>query len=153
MERKTTKSHIQVELPDGRVTTIKELMRKYDDNKDGKIGRTELGNLLTDCNEGKRPSEEEIEYFHRIADMHDGHADGTLERNDLEYAINCWKAYLQHQSEIDEAFDKYDQDKNGMAGESALYARARARERAGRRNVIRKILTKMGGAEMRTCRT
>ena len=113
MERKTTKSHIEVELPDGRVTTIKELMRKYDDNKDGKIGRTELGNLLTDCNEGKRPSEEEIEYFHRIADMHDGHADGTLERNDLKYAINCWKAYLQHQSEIDEAFDKYDQDKNG----------------------------------------
>ena len=70
-------------------------------------------------------------------------------KNDLEYAINCWKAYLQHQSEIDEAFDKYDQDKNGMAGESALYARARERERAGRR----KILTKMGGAEMRTCRT
>ena len=27
----------------------------------------------------------------------------------------------------------------GMAGESALYARARARERAGRRNVIRKM--------------
>ena len=114
MERKTTKSHIEVELPDGRVTTIKELMRKYDDNKDGKIGRTELGNLLTDCNEGKRPSEEEIEYFHRIADMHDGHADGSLEKNDLEYAINCWKAYLRHQSEIDEAFDKYDQDKNGV---------------------------------------
>ena len=67
MERKTTKSHIEFELPDGRVTTIKELVRKYDDNKDGKIGRTELGNLLTDCNEGKRPSEEEIEYFHRIA--------------------------------------------------------------------------------------
>ena len=110
----------KIVLADGRALgTIREIMSKYDRNGDGFIEQEELADLLADCDQGQSPSQEEVQYFHRVGDNHDGIADGKLRKIDLEHAIHAWLAYKLHRADIDAMFQKHDQNQNGTLDSNA----------------------------------
>uniref|UniRef100_A0A6U5XGN9 EF-hand domain-containing protein n=1 Tax=Guillardia theta TaxID=55529 RepID=A0A6U5XGN9_GUITH len=64
---------------------ITKIIRKYDLSKDGKLNKEELGNMLQDLAGGEKPTEEEVVYVLKTADLIDKKIDdhiGPEEAND-----------------------------------------------------------------------
>ena len=91
---------------------LSNLMKDFDKSADGRLDKSELGDLLQQVNKGVRPTEEEITWVFNVADSSDG-PDGTISITELKVAITSWKTYMDNKPAIDSVFEKYDQDKTG----------------------------------------
>mmetsp|Transcript_40982 Transcript_40982/g.82071 ORF Transcript_40982/g.82071 Transcript_40982/m.82071 type:complete len:198 (+) Transcript_40982:181-774(+) len=92
---------------------LMHMIARYDKSNDGHLDKNELGDLLQDVNGGERPSEEEIQWVLQVADRQDGNVSDQLGINDVQVAINTWRAYRENKEHIDQVFAKYDQDGSG----------------------------------------
>jgi len=91
------------------------LMKDFDKSEDGRLDKSELGDLLQQVNKGVRPTEEEINWVFSVADSSDGPQgkNNTISISELKIAITSWKTYMDNKPAIDSVFEKYDQDKTG----------------------------------------
>uniref|UniRef100_A0A6U4WBK8 EF-hand domain-containing protein n=2 Tax=Hemiselmis andersenii TaxID=464988 RepID=A0A6U4WBK8_HEMAN len=89
------------------------LMKDFDKSADGRLDKSELGDLLQQVNKGVRPTEEEITWVFNVADSSEGPEDNTISMSELKVAITSWKTYMDNKPAIDSVFEKYDQDKTG----------------------------------------
>uniref|UniRef100_A0A7S4JRD4 EF-hand domain-containing protein n=1 Tax=Guillardia theta TaxID=55529 RepID=A0A7S4JRD4_GUITH len=93
---------------------ITKIIRKYDLSKDGKLNKEELGNMLQDLAGGEKPTEEEVVYVLKTADLIDKKIDDHIGPEELETAIDIWHRYLNSKPEIARIFDKYDKNQSGQ---------------------------------------
>eukprot|EP00960_Hanusia_phi_P031345 749242-Hanusia_phi.AAC.1 len=66
---------------------ISEVFTKHDTNRDGKISKEELKNVLHDLNEGISPLPAEVDFVMESADVL---GDGSLGKGEFMYAISIW---------------------------------------------------------------
>ncbi|GAB2294309.1 hypothetical protein Dimus_028519 [Dionaea muscipula] len=92
---------------------VKKIFDRFDANGDGLISATELANVLSAL--GTVTSEEEAQ---RMMEEMDTDRDGFV--NLEEFAEFCGKKD-SGDSELKDAFDKYDQDKNGLISAAELH--------------------------------
>ncbi|XP_073042447.1 probable calcium-binding protein CML18 [Primulina eburnea] len=92
---------------------LREVFKKFDANGDGKISLSELGAVLNGL--GSKTTEDEVE---RIMSELDIDGDGFID-------LNEFKAFHlvggDSNKELREAFDLYDQDKNGKISAKELH--------------------------------
>ena len=82
----------------GSMDEISAYFAKYDVNQSGKLEKEQLKALLTDLNDGKAPSEDEIEAIMEEADGLAGQQTGGINRTELTGAISLWYGFVeQHQ--------------------------------------------------------
>ncbi|CAH8258064.1 unnamed protein product [Arabidopsis lyrata] len=91
---------------------LKKVFDQFDSNGDGKISVSELGNVFKSM--GTSYTEEEL---NRVLDEIDIDRDGFI--NQEEFATICRSS--SSASEIREAFDLYDQNKNGLISSSEIH--------------------------------
>uniref|UniRef100_A0A7S0VGN3 EF-hand domain-containing protein n=1 Tax=Hemiselmis tepida TaxID=464990 RepID=A0A7S0VGN3_9CRYP len=91
------------------------LMKDFDKSADGRLDKSELGDLLQQVNKGVRPTDEEITWVFNVADNSNGPdaKDDTISIQELKVAITSWKTYMDNKPAIDSVFEKYDHDKTG----------------------------------------
>merc|ERR1719171_3478545 len=70
---------------------ISNVFNKYDKDGSGKMDRDEMKQLLTDTNDGKEPTEEEISFVFSKADRPSDN-DGLIDRIELIKAVSVWYA-------------------------------------------------------------
>jgi len=94
---------------------LSTLMKDFDKSADGRLDKSELGDLLQQVNKGVRPTEEEISWVFSVADSSDGkeNSESTISMSELKVAITSWKTYMDNKPAIDSVFEKYDEDKTG----------------------------------------
>ncbi|EKX40186.1 hypothetical protein GUITHDRAFT_56916, partial [Guillardia theta CCMP2712] len=66
---------------------ISQVFTKYDANKDGKISKDELKNVLMELNEGIAPLPAEVDF---VMDSADVLGDQSLGKGEFMYAISIW---------------------------------------------------------------
>lgn len=93
---------------------VEKVFRKFDTNGDGKISLTELGGILNGL--GSATSADEVK---RIMSELDTDGDGFIDLNEFK-AFHCGGG--DSNKELKEAFDLYDQDKNGKISASELHS-------------------------------
>ncbi|GKV05151.1 hypothetical protein SLEP1_g17193 [Rubroshorea leprosula] len=95
---------------------LQKIFNQFDANKDGKISITELGDVLQAM--GTRYSQEELQ---RVMGDIDTDCDGFI--NLSEFAALCRSSFDDATATIElrDAFDLYDQDKNGLISSSELH--------------------------------
>ncbi|CAN8235034.1 unnamed protein product [Cochlearia groenlandica] len=99
---KTTKTDLE----------LKKVFDQFDSNGDGKISVSELGNVFKSM--GTNYTETEL---NQVLDEIDIDRDGYI--NQEEFAAICHSSSTA--AEIREAFDLYDQDKNGLISSSEIH--------------------------------
>uniref|UniRef100_A0A7S0YS44 EF-hand domain-containing protein n=1 Tax=Hemiselmis tepida TaxID=464990 RepID=A0A7S0YS44_9CRYP len=92
---------------------LKKVLRKYDTEKTGFLERKELGEMLTDLNDGEAPSDEEVLWVLRVADSKNQDVDDRLDVTELDAAIETWNSYLANRTMIADAFRRYDTNNSG----------------------------------------
>lgn len=93
---------------------MNKIIKQYDKNNTNKLEKDQLIDLLTAIDSstpaGTKPSEEEVDYVLRSADMA---GDGCINASELEAALGAWMTYTEHRSEWDEKLKKYDVNNTG----------------------------------------
>mmetsp|Transcript_13189 Transcript_13189/g.30321 ORF Transcript_13189/g.30321 Transcript_13189/m.30321 type:complete len:205 (-) Transcript_13189:207-821(-) len=97
-----------------RQNKITKIIRKYDVSKQGKLNKEELANMLQDLAGGEKPTEEEVVYVLRTADLIDRKIDDHIGPEELETAIDIWHRYLNAKPEIARIFEKHDKNNSGQ---------------------------------------
>mmetsp|Transcript_68245 Transcript_68245/g.162893 ORF Transcript_68245/g.162893 Transcript_68245/m.162893 type:complete len:208 (-) Transcript_68245:61-684(-) len=95
---------------------LMQMLQTYDKDGSGTLGKSELGDLLEDYNQGRRPDEDEIEWIFNVADKkgpEGAESSRKIELSEVKTAVNAWQAYQTNKEHIDAAFAKYDTDKSG----------------------------------------
>mmetsp|Transcript_107285 Transcript_107285/g.189715 ORF Transcript_107285/g.189715 Transcript_107285/m.189715 type:complete len:200 (-) Transcript_107285:105-704(-) len=100
-----------------------QMFLKYDRNKNNRLERNEITQMLTDMDTatppGTKPTKEEVDFVIQIADKS---GDGALNRSEFEAAINGWHTYVKLRPKMTETIKKYDKTGNGQLGKSELKA-------------------------------
>ncbi|XP_058079389.1 probable calcium-binding protein CML27 [Magnolia sinica] len=92
---------------------IEKVFNRFDANGDGKISAVELGDVLRAL--GSSPSDDELR---RIMDEIDSDGDGFIDLKEFT-AFHCAGAH--DGGEMKDAFDTYDQDKDGLISAEELH--------------------------------
>ncbi|XP_073309811.1 probable calcium-binding protein CML18 [Primulina huaijiensis] len=92
---------------------LRQVFKKFDTNDDGKISPSELGAVLNGLD--SRTTEDEVA---RIMSELDIDGDGFIDLNEFK-AFHCVGG--DSNKELREAFDLYDQDKNGKISAKELH--------------------------------
>eukprot|EP00931_Biecheleriopsis_adriatica_P110104 TRINITY_DN84388_c0_g1_i1.p1 TRINITY_DN84388_c0_g1~~TRINITY_DN84388_c0_g1_i1.p1 ORF type:complete len:206 (-),score=59.87 TRINITY_DN84388_c0_g1_i1:124-741(-) len=116
-----------LEISDERKKAIDKLheltvqLKKYDQNKSGKLERDEVSKLLTDLDHstpaGTPPTEEELNFIMAVAD---DSGDGSLQRKELENAIKSWSLYTSKRAELEKALKQFDTSGSGALERNEL---------------------------------
>ncbi|XWS37583.1 hypothetical protein CRYUN_Cryun19dG0057200 [Craigia yunnanensis] len=95
---------------------LQRVFNQFDANKDGKISVTELGDVMKAL--GSTYTEEELK---RVMEDIDTDKDGFV--NQYEFSSLCRSSSdaITAASELRDAFDLYDQDKNGLISTNELH--------------------------------
>eukprot|EP01006_Ploeotia_vitrea_P056171 TRINITY_DN68072_c8_g5_i1.p1 TRINITY_DN68072_c8_g5~~TRINITY_DN68072_c8_g5_i1.p1 ORF type:complete len:194 (+),score=18.24 TRINITY_DN68072_c8_g5_i1:39-620(+) len=78
---------------------IDAIFNKYDVSHSGSLNESELQAVLTDLNDGERPTTEEVQWVLRKADQADGVTNGGVDKTELTAAISLW--YSHHSAHHD----------------------------------------------------
>eukprot|EP01062_Namystynia_karyoxenos_P066505 TRINITY_DN60432_c0_g1_i1.p1 TRINITY_DN60432_c0_g1~~TRINITY_DN60432_c0_g1_i1.p1 ORF type:complete len:447 (+),score=195.99 TRINITY_DN60432_c0_g1_i1:99-1343(+) len=90
------------------------LMRKYDTNGTGKLERDQLVRLLTELPHtgpaGEQPTEAEVDYILKVADLRHNNA---INIEELPAAISAWQSYQHEKPSLERFLAKHDENKSG----------------------------------------
>ncbi|KAL5973662.1 hypothetical protein ACLOJK_030316 [Asimina triloba] len=92
---------------------VEKVFDRFDTNKDGKISASEMGHVLRAL--GSSPTDDEIK---RMMDEIDTDGDGFI---DLKEFADFHMAEIPDTEAMKEAFDAYDQDKDGLITADELH--------------------------------
>ncbi|GAV69959.1 EF_hand_5 domain-containing protein [Cephalotus follicularis] len=95
---------------------LQKVFDQFDANKDGKISATELGAVLKSL--GSTYTESEIE---RVMEDIDTDRDGYINLEEFAAICRSSSSSSSPSTELKDAFDLYDQDKNGLISSSELH--------------------------------
>mmetsp|Transcript_7326 Transcript_7326/g.14551 ORF Transcript_7326/g.14551 Transcript_7326/m.14551 type:complete len:206 (+) Transcript_7326:182-799(+) len=79
---------------------IDEIFQKYDTDSSGGLDRTQLTNLLGELNDGAQPTEEEVEWVLKHADVI---GNGVITKPELAKAVSVWYVHVAEQEESQRA--------------------------------------------------
>lgn len=100
---------------------ITKVMVKYDDNRDGKLGRDELKCMMQDIAKGKKdckpPSEEDVDDLLKMTDTSE---DGSIDLDEVKWALELWQNYCSTMPKVEPYFLKYDKDRSGALDREEL---------------------------------
>ncbi|PWA66190.1 Calcium-binding EF-hand [Artemisia annua] len=96
---------------------VEKVFKKFDVNGDGKISITELGSILTSLSGSVTPETELKSVMKEI----DTDGDGFIDLNEF-VAFHNGSNNGEESKELREAFDLYDEDKNGKISASELHS-------------------------------
>jgi len=92
-----------------RLRAVKKALRKYDTDQSKFLERAELLLLLTDLDnstpEGTEPSDEEVNFVMKVADVS---GDGRINAKELDIAIVCFGTFTDQREVFETAMKKYD---------------------------------------------
>lgn len=74
---------------------IKDVFKRYDTNRSGKLEHDQLKALLTELNDGIHPTEEEIHLIMSKADGQVVEATGGINPTELMFAISTWYTHTE----------------------------------------------------------
>ncbi|XP_022738545.1 probable calcium-binding protein CML27 [Durio zibethinus] len=95
---------------------LQKVFNQFDANKDGKISVTELGDVLKTM--GSSYTEEELK---RVMEDIDTDKDGFINLSEFCSLCRSSSDAVTAASELRDAFDLYDQDKNGLISANELH--------------------------------
>eukprot|EP00287_Rhodomonas_sp_CCMP768_P007945 CAMPEP_0196736282 /NCGR_PEP_ID=MMETSP1091-20130531/14401_1 /TAXON_ID=302021 /ORGANISM="Rhodomonas sp., Strain CCMP768" /LENGTH=214 /DNA_ID=CAMNT_0042079993 /DNA_START=98 /DNA_END=742 /DNA_ORIENTATION=+ len=98
---------------------LDQLMEKYDESKTGNLLKEELANLLQDAAQGRKPTDEEVNFV--LWSTTTGKTD-RVSKQDIPKALDLWSDYERNLPEVEEKFDKYDANKSGKLERNQLKA-------------------------------
>ncbi|XWS48252.1 hypothetical protein CRYUN_Cryun13aG0058600 [Craigia yunnanensis] len=110
----TTKKTSSVSLKN--MDELQKIFNQFDANKDGKISVTELGDVLKAM--GSTYTEEELK---RVMEDIDTDKDGFINLSEFSSLCCSSSDAATAASELRDAFDLYDQDKNGLISANELH--------------------------------
>ena len=76
---------------------IEQKMAKYDTNQSGKLETNQLKMMLTDLNDGRPPTDEEVQMVMEEADGKVLQSTGGVNKTELNFAISVWYCYVEDQ--------------------------------------------------------
>jgi Ca2+-binding EF-hand superfamily protein len=79
---------------------LEELIKKYDHSGTGKLEKPELKSYLTDLNQGKEPTDDEVEWVMSEADFM---GDGAIRTQEIMMATQSWYNFQQKKEEEQKA--------------------------------------------------
>ncbi|XP_021292236.1 probable calcium-binding protein CML27 [Herrania umbratica] len=95
---------------------LQKVFNQFDANKDGKISVSELGDVLKAM--GSSYTKEELE---RVMEDIDTDKDGFINLSEFSALCRSSSDAVSAASELRDAFDLYDQDKNGLISANELH--------------------------------
>mmetsp|Transcript_38206 Transcript_38206/g.78348 ORF Transcript_38206/g.78348 Transcript_38206/m.78348 type:complete len:215 (-) Transcript_38206:474-1118(-) len=92
---------------------LEELLEKYDRSKTGSLNKEELGWLLEDAAQGRRPTEEEVNFVLWTTHRENKNAGDSITKSEIATALDVWKSWESVQPEVEELMKKYDINHSG----------------------------------------
>merc|ERR1719272_960021 len=93
---------------------LNEMFVKYDTNQSGKLEEDQVRKLLTDLDSSTPPdtppSEEELKFIMKIADMDEA---GGISRGEIDFAVKAWMILTSKRTKIEEALVEFDKSGTG----------------------------------------
>jgi Ca2+-binding EF-hand superfamily protein len=103
---------------------IAELVKQYDTDGSGGLDVDELGQFLQEAGGGKAPTQDELLWVMHMATPHkikkNALGQQELKIEHLRAAALAYSEYRQREAELDEIFDKYDDNDNGVLDHSEM---------------------------------
>jgi len=108
-------------------------MAQFDANKDGKLQRDELRNLLAFLHPSRPPTEENLDYLVERATAIESHSmripgkkNGAVGWHDLRQVVSWYGDYVKDQLYIDSIYSRFDSDNSGSLERSEIGALLRS---------------------------
>ncbi len=122
--RRKRKSGSSSASRDAQDEVIAELIKQYDTDGSGGLDVDELGQFLQEAGGGQAPTQDELLWVMHMATPHkikkNALGQQELKIEHLRPAALAYSEYRQREAELDEIFNKYDDDGNGVLDRAEL---------------------------------
>eukprot|EP00928_Gymnodinium_smaydae_P034984 TRINITY_DN24685_c0_g3_i1.p1 TRINITY_DN24685_c0_g3~~TRINITY_DN24685_c0_g3_i1.p1 ORF type:complete len:199 (+),score=58.81 TRINITY_DN24685_c0_g3_i1:56-652(+) len=89
---------------------IRDIFAKYDKDSNQMLDRKELKRMMEDLNKGKSVGEEDVDH---IIDVCNASKGGTINRQEVLFAVSLWEKHLALMPTLAEWMEEYDTDQSG----------------------------------------